>query len=74
MTDKQDIFVGDDYSDRIRAYWQERGYTVNAGLRRVSDRTATGKKFGYSAVRSDLVNGLPVGYRGNLGLRRTTPE
>ena len=74
MTDKQDLFVGDDHSDRIRAYWRDRGYTVKAGLRRVSDRGATGKTIGYSAVRSDLVGGLPVGYRGDLGLRRTPPE
>jgi len=41
-------------AERIRAYWESRGYRV--GLVIVSDH-------GNPAVRSDLVNGLPRGYR-----------
>jgi len=51
----------------IREYWRQRGYDVDVGVRQIAEQRRDGKPFHYPAIRSDMVNGLPRGYRGDLG-------
>jgi hypothetical protein len=43
-------------ADMIRAYWRDRGYTIEV---RVIDTTTTTKTGPIFCVRSNLINGLP---------------
>lgn len=54
----------DDLAARIRDFWAERGRAVAVGVREVTDKTRSGGTFKYPALRSDLVDGLPLGYAG----------
>lgn len=55
-------------TETIHHYWRERGYSIAAGERECRRVTKLGCVFPYHAVRSDLVNGLPAGYRGELAI------
>jgi hypothetical protein len=44
----------------IRLYWSSRGYKVKVEMRECPENT----KYKSYAVRSDLINGVPRGYRG----------
>lgn len=49
----------------IRAYWRQHGCDVDVGVRAIVQRHEYGPgKSHFSAVRSDLINGLPRDYRG----------
>lgn len=62
--------ISDDTLVRIiRDYWQSRGYKVNVA---VGDCKFIGKVqqvITYRAIRSDLLNAMPRGYRGELGVK-----
>ena len=54
----------------ILDYWKSRGYKVDV---EVSECTRTGKVnqvVAYRAVRSNLMNAMPRGYSGELGVIR----
>jgi hypothetical protein len=55
----------------IRAYWQARGYAVATDIGSVSQRSEG--KAPVSAVRSDLVAGMPVGMAGRWRRPPPTP-
>jgi hypothetical protein len=53
----------------IHAYWAMRGWRVDVGVREVKEPGRGRERavmLRYSAVRSDMVNALPRGYRGEL--------
>ena len=53
---------------RIREYWRQRGFDVEVGVRDVTENNPRGNgTIHYRAIRSDMVNGLPRGYRGEDG-------
>lgn len=54
----------------IRDYWTERGYPVQAEVRECFARGQNGGEWPYQGVRSDMLDGLPAGYRGPLAARR----
>lgn len=57
-----------DLPDLIRVYWRQQGYAISASVREVSTVNRAGAVYRYSAIGSDLVNGLPAGYRGELAV------
>lgn len=50
---------------RIRAYWLAKGYDVNVTLRTVKGEEYSSQHSAQTlpGIRSDMVNGLPRGYR-----------
>lgn len=54
----------DQITRRIMDYWRERGYGVNAAVAQMSapPTRAHQAPYHYDAIKSDLVNGLPLGY------------
>lgn len=49
-------------ANRIRQYWEERGYYVDIAVRDIAYRRDNNNNASYRAARSDLMNGLPIGY------------
>jgi hypothetical protein len=48
------------YATLIRDYWRERGYNVSVDVRDYQVKT---KGHIYQAVRSDMIGGLPRGFK-----------
>src|SRR3954469_16958834 len=63
-----------DLADIIRAYWRQRGCAVDVGVREVTQPGVHGHTYDYRAVRSDMVNGLPRGYRGDEARSYAVPD
>lgn len=50
-------------ADRIRHYWGERGYYIDVAIHEIPQPNRTGHPPAtYRAARSNLKNGLPLGY------------
>ncbi len=54
--------------ETIRAYWRVCGYKVKVEMRECADKGPHGGTYKYHAPRSDMINGLPRDYHGNLGV------
>ena len=50
-------------ADALRKYWKRRGYDVEVRLEAVGRYEAHGKSRGYYGVRSNMVGGLPPGFK-----------
>lgn len=51
------------YAARVRDYWRALGYQVDAEVRDIAWQSSATSIYRYRATRSNLVNGLPRGYR-----------
>jgi hypothetical protein len=49
-------------SNRIQKYWAERGYSINIAVRDIAHQRNGHQDITYRAARSNLMNGLPIGY------------
>ncbi len=54
----------------IRDYWAKLGYDVKAEVRDCTRANRVEHVISYRAVRSNLLNAMPRGYRGELGVKR----
>lgn len=54
------------HAETIRRFWKDRGYSVDVTVVNVKGRSSTGGPLRITEIVSDLVNGLPRGYRGSL--------
>jgi hypothetical protein len=54
------------HAETIRRFWKDRGYRVDVAVVNVKGRSSTGGPLRIAEIVSDLVNGLPRGYRGSL--------
>jgi len=58
---RQSAQIAERHAEQIRAYWAERGYEVDTRITQIGFQQKT--RCVPSCVQSNLVNGLPKGYR-----------
>ena len=60
--------------EAIQLYWRERGYKVKVEVQECTHEVPGRLPYKYHAIRSNLRNGLPRGYRGDKVVRRGAAE